>query len=180
MCRYLYTFCNLFSHIRICYWEIFLGMQFDDRQYNTLITLSPLKSWQQLSASPAQCLQHTKGNGFIKCRTGHPSRYQDHKVWQLWNLLQHILTFQYFTDKGNEPKNYHPTPSGKWKMKSCFPSNVMPCSWPNSPQCQPALPPPPPHHQMSGVPQVREICPLIGCITGKGKVILLACGFHGS
>lgn len=89
---------------------------------------------------PKVLIQHDahkrRGDGFIKRKAGHPTWYQDHKVHRLWNLFQHILTFLYFTDKGNDPRNYRPPALGEWKMKGCFASNVMPDSWLNSQQCQ--------------------------------------------
>lgn len=141
--------------------------------------------WPQQSAYPSWCPQSTQDEGSIKHRAGHPSRYQDHKVWRLWNPLQHILTFQYFTDKGNEPKNYRPPALGEWKMKGCFPSNVMPDSWLNSHQCQAFSegqhrPPPLLTTKCHGAPQTREICPSTGCRTARGKQVLRACGFLGS
>lgn len=92
------------------------------------------------SGSSKVLIQHDAhkhiGDGFIKRKARHPTWYQDHKVHQLWNLFQHILTFLYFTDKGNDPRNYRPPALGEWKMKGCFASNVMPDSWLNRQQCQ--------------------------------------------
>jgi len=36
------------------------------------------------------------------------------------NLLKHILTFLYFTDKGNDPKSNCPTASVEWKIEGLF------------------------------------------------------------
>lgn len=137
------------------------------------------KLWSSLV--PAKCT----GDGFMKCKAGHPSRYQDHKVSRLWNLFQHILTFLYFTDKGNEPRNYRPPASGEWKMKGCFVSNAMPDSWLDRHRCQASSEGQCRPHlvlttECHGAPHAGEICPSTGCTAARGKQVLLACGFLGS
>lgn len=149
----IYIFEICFFHFTIYSLEIFLSNQsFNDRRYNSLVTPGPLSfgSSKQLIQRDAQSVQ---GEGFTEGSAGHPRRYQDHRLWWLWNLPQHILTFQYFQTRVMSPRItiFQLQGSEKWRV-------VFQVMWRQTagsivssarPSLKASQPPPPSHRWMS-------------------------------